>query len=61
MPRNHATSPQNLVAALPPFLSIPRACEVGGFGRTHLYDIVGRGEVVAVKSGHLGTLTAPAE
>lgn len=50
MPRT-TTSPQNLVAVLPPFMPIPRACEVAAIGRSRLYVVIGEGLVRAVKSG----------
>jgi excisionase family DNA binding protein len=42
---------KNFIAALPPLLSIPKACEVRGCSRAHLYDLLAQGRARAVKDG----------
>jgi excisionase family DNA binding protein len=40
-----------VVAPLPPYVPVKQACVVGGFGRSTLYNVVGKGLVRAVKLG----------
>jgi hypothetical protein len=39
------------IEPLPPYLPVRRACLVGSFSRSRLYEAIGRGEVEAVKDG----------
>jgi hypothetical protein len=42
---------KSFLALLPPFLPIPRACEVRQCCRSRLYELIGEGRIRAVKDG----------